>query len=148
MSEYAGSDWIKRRLPFVHPEMEMSNLGEKVADLLGELFCGIYHLDHKALYRVDWSNNSWIEFSLGWHELATVDFDELTRLVFLAHHFAIRVSISASTHKYLKIMFHQRQRGKEWSACHPTLDEAVSRFKNSMIRSEIPEYAEEFTEGE
>jgi hypothetical protein len=136
MSEYAGSNWIELQ----YPEKAMSPLGKNVADLLGELFQGIYPLDHKALSRVDWSNNNFIELSLGWHSMATTDFDELTRLVFLAHHMAIRVSIEASTHKYLKFIFHQRNRNGGLSARHPTLDEAVAQFRVDMVHADIPEY--------
>src|SRR5688572_33483899 len=100
MTKHSGADWIKAQLPYINkdrkgipanPNAEMSPLGEAVANLLGELFYGIYHLDHKALYKVDWRNKVFIEFSLGWKQLATTDFDELSRLVFLAHHMAIRV---------------------------------------------------------
>lgn len=139
--KYAGSDWLLLQLRYLNPDKNpealLSDLGQNVANLLGELFCGIYHLDHKALYRVDWSNNICIVFSLGWHQLATVDFDELTELVFLAHHMAIRVSIEASTHKYLKLIFHQRTRIGGYSERHPTLDEAVAIFKKNVS---IPEY--------
>ena len=137
MTEYAGSDWIERQCLKQGP---MSQLGKNVADLLGELFRGIYHLDHKALFRVDWSNESYIEFNLGWHELATTDFDELTRLVFLAHHMAIRVSIEASTVKYLRLTFLQRVRKGDNVYKHPTLDDAVAIFKVDMVHHGIPEY--------
>lgn len=154
MRTHAGSEWIRAQLPHVNkdrkgiaknPNSEMSDLGVAVADLLGVLFYGIYHLDHKALYRVDWQNKTHIEFSLGWHQLATVDFDELTRLVFLAHHMAIRVSIESSTRKYLQLTFHQRTRAGTSSHRHLTLDGAVTQFKVSMIDS-IPEYRDEPTE--
>ena len=143
MSEYAGSNWIESSLKAHSPEVKMSELGKNVADLLGELFLGIYHLDHKALSRVHWENQYWIEFSLGWRELATTDFDELTRLVFLAHHFAIRVSIEASTHQYLKLIFHQRGRSGGFSENHPTLEQAVERFQAHMSRTQVPEYQDQ-----
>lgn len=121
------------------PAVAFSPLGERVADLLGELFLGIYHLDHNALRRVDWSSNQHIEFSLGWRQLATADYDELTRLVFLAHHMAIRVSIEASTHHYLRLIFHQRVREGEHAYRHLALDDAVRAFKESVS---VPEYQE------
>jgi hypothetical protein len=149
MTEHSGADWIRAQLPYVNkdrkgipanPNAEMSPLGEAVATLLGQLFYGIYHLDHKALYKVDWRNPGFIEFSLGWKQLATTDYDELSRLVFLAHHLALRVSIDASTRKYMKLTFHQRFRGDDRSHDHPTLDQAVQNFKAEMERNEIPEF--------
>jgi hypothetical protein len=149
MTNHSGSEWIKTQLPYVNkdrkgiarnPNGEMSPLGIAVADLLGVLFYGIYHLDHKALYRVDWQNKNFIEFSLGWKQLATADFDELTRLVFLAHHMAIRVAIEASTRKYLKLTFHQRNRSGNSAQKHLTLDQAVNAFKVQMIASALPQY--------
>jgi hypothetical protein len=151
MTNHSGADWIKAQLPYINKDRkgipanqnaEMSPLGEAVANLLGELFYGIYHLDHKALYKVDWRNNVFIEFSLGWKQLATTDFDELSRLVFLAHHMAIRVSIEASARKHLKLLFHQRYRGEGLgiSKAHPTLDQAVAAFKAEMEKNEVPEF--------
>jgi hypothetical protein len=133
---YSGSDWIKSSMRY---PKEMSPLGIKVADLLGELFYGIYHLDLKRLWAVDWSNNSYIEISIGWHSFSTVDYDELTRLVFLAHHMAVRIQIDAATHKYLRLMFHQRCRFGDYAHRHPTLDEAVAAFKETVS---VPEYHE------
>ena len=104
-------------------------MGEAVANLLGDLFFGIYHLDPKALRRVDWTNNHHIEFSLGWHCLSTVDYDELTRLVVLAHDRAIRVQIEASTHKFLRLMFHQRTRGDNSMSECPTLEDHIKEIR-------------------
>jgi len=141
MSEYAGANWIRRQLDNYDICIEMSILGCNVADLLGELFRGIYHLDHKALFNVDWSNERCIEFTLSNHDLATTDFDELTRLVFLAHHFAIRVSIEACHIHRLRLLFFQRYRGDILMDCHPTLDQAVNKFKLLMAQGNIPEYS-------
>lgn len=146
MTEHSGADWIKAQLPHVNKDRkgiarnqkaEMSPLGEAVANLLGQLFEGIYHLDHKALYKVDWRNPTFIEFSLGWRNLSTTDFNELTRLVFLAHHMAIRVSIRAGARNHIHLLFHQRHRGH---GGHPTIDQAVQLFKAEMDHYEIPEY--------
>jgi hypothetical protein len=126
MPKYAGSDWIKSAL-----KVKMSPLGEAVADLLGDLFFGIYHLDTKALRRVDWANDNHIVFSLGWHSLSTCDFDELTRLVILCHDRAIRCSVAASTHKYLELMFHQRQRDGGYSERHPTIEQAIEETRKA-----------------
>jgi hypothetical protein len=121
---YAGSDWIKANF-----KVEMSLLGEVVADLLGDLFLGIYHLDPKVLRKVDWANDHHIILALGWRSLATYDNDELTRLVILCHDRAIRCEISARNYKYLELMFHRRKRGRALYERHPTIEEAVEKIR-------------------
>jgi hypothetical protein len=137
MTTYAGASWIKDSLKYWEIGSEISPLGRDVANLLGELFVGIYHVDTKMLRRVDWSNDQHIEISLGWKSFSTYDSDYLTRLVFLAHHMALRVELSASTHHYVKLLFHRRKRGGAWHQRHPTLDEAVAQFKEQVT---FPEY--------
>lgn len=133
--------WLKAELGVSKPiSKPMSPLGEAVAKMLGILFYGIYHLDLKSLRKVDWSNQQWIEISLGHKTLATADFDELTRLVFLAHHFSVRIEISASTRNYIKLIFHQRERAGSYTNRHPRLSEAVSRFEQDMKNFEIDEF--------
>ena len=88
MQNYAGSDWVKSAFA---PET-ISPLGEAVADFLGDVFEGIYHLNSKALQKVDWSNDTWIDFVFR-GSLATIDNDHLTRIVVLAHQRMLRVEI-------------------------------------------------------
>ena len=123
----------------------MSDLGRAVADLLGELFSGIYHLNDNALRKVEWSNTHHIIFYLSWRTMSTIDDSYLTRLVFLAHHLAIRVEIRACNMQGVQLMFHQRKRGTDGMRCHPTLDEAVEAFKRYVS---LPEYHEALTKGE
>ena len=142
--EYSGSDWLKRHLNY-QKQPEPSQLGCDVADLLGELFYGIYHIDQKQLDKVEWSNNCHIVISIGWRSWSSIDDNNLTRLVFLAHHTAIRVGLDASTHKFIKLIFHQRKRGTDGMRCHPTIDEAVERFKQNVS---MPEYTEQLKESD
>lgn len=115
----------------------MSPLGIKVADLLGYLFYGIYHLDSKALTRVEWDSETNIEINLRCHELATFDGDEMTRLVFLAHQFCLRCSVEAATINVLRLRFHPRERsGGMWKR-HPTLSEAVAAFNERFPLGEL-----------
>lgn len=108
----------------------VSDLGKDVADLLGELFYGIYHISEEVA-KADFSNDYWIEVLI-YKSLATFDFNDLTRLVFLAHHMAIRVDVGAARNGILKLMFHRRERDGGMSRRHPTLDEAVCSFKNHV----------------
>lgn len=125
---YAGSNWIKRNVT-----KEMSPLGEAVADFLGDLFMGIYHLDYKALKRVDWANTRYIEFILGWRTLSTVDFDELTTIVVLAHDRALRVEVNPHAFRYLRLLFHQRERGDNSMEQCPTLEDHIIRIRQRYI---------------
>lgn len=126
--QYAGSDWMESQLLVAKPPRKMSFLGYRVADLMGEWMRGIYHLDHAALKRVEWENDHWVSFCLGWRTLATFDFDDLTRLVFLAHRMAIRVEVEGARNKILRLSFSRRiRRGGVWER-HPSLSDAVSAF--------------------
>jgi hypothetical protein len=144
MGKYAGAEWVEANLGFSRKNIKLSQLGRDVADLLGELFYGIYHINDAALWRVEWDNNNHIMFSLGWRNLSTVDFDDLTRLVFLAHHMAIRVSVEGSKSHYIRLVFSKRSRSGNGIQRHPTLDESVARFKSSVS---FPEY-QDTTKGE
>lgn len=139
MLDHGGSEWIKSQMHCNHPDFVMSELGSDVADLLGNLFLGIYHLDHKRLYKTDWANKNYIEYSLGWKSLSTYDFDELTRLVFLGHEMSIRVSIEPCNFHFIKLVFHRRQKEGDKYHRHPSLDEAVKSFRAFYLLEETKE---------
>ena len=126
-------EWIKSNC-----KTGLSLLGEDVASLLGEWAQGIYHLE-RLLDKVDWTSARYIELNYD-NELATFDFDQLTALVFLAHWYCIRVSIKPCNFRYMKILFHRRKRtGDHMFDKHPTLEEAVDRFKQKMYDHQIYE---------
>jgi len=132
--KYAGSGWLEESL-----KIELSPLGKEVGDLLGDLFFGIYHLDHKELARTDWKNDHHIIFLLGHTTLSTFDYDELTRLVILCHERTIRCSIRAKSLNYLELMFHKRQREGSISQRHPTIDKAVEDCRSIYVSVNQPE---------
>jgi hypothetical protein len=74
------------------------------------------------------------EWGFGWcmihyGELASFDFNGLTRLCFMAHDRCIRVAVSPAM-KYLRIEIHKRARGETSNMLrHPDLDEAVAYWK-------------------
>lgn len=133
---YAGAEWIEENIRANGQPIAMSSIGRKAADLLGELFEGIYHLDQKMLMKTDWSNNLWIKISISHRSLSTVDFNMLTMLVFLAHHLALRVTVEAGARNHLWITIHERQRGGRFFENHPTLDQAVEHFKSIVSLDE------------
>jgi len=123
---YSGSDWLKSSLGI----KDMSPLGEAVGDLLGDLFFGIYHLNQAALRRVEWSNTHHIIFYLRWKDLSTVDFNNLTILVVLAHDRMIRVCIDAAAPHTLRLLFHQRtKREGDIFERYPTIEDHIKMIR-------------------
>lgn len=139
--DYEGARWIKYMLPYWYkkdPKI-ISPLGERVANLLGELFGGIYHIDESALKKAEWDNNYNISIRVS-KNLATYDFSYLTRLVFLCHHFRLRVEVAPLNFDNLTLLFHDRgDDKKQIHKYHPSLDEAVKNFKENVT---ILEYGE------
>jgi hypothetical protein len=75
------------------------------------------------------------EFGYGWAvvhnrgDLATYDYNELTKLVIMGHDRCIRVSIMPYQIKSLKIAIWRRQREGGMSERHPTLEQAIESFR-------------------
>ena len=125
--KHSGSDWLKDSLRIG----EMSPLGEAVGDLLGELYQGIYHIESRALERVDWSNDLWISIVLP-PAFATFDGCRLTHLVLLCHDRMIRCEIKGkSSWGHMEFMFHQRKgRDGQMHERHPTIEKAIEGLRN------------------
>lgn len=94
---------------------------EEAISFLSEFFRGEHHIP-KGLkeFGHGWALNSTYTFS-------TFDSDGLTRLVVLAHQYAIRVEISPASPQSLKIIIHKRQRTGSMFQRHPTLQEVIER---------------------
>ena len=135
MVEYAGSKWMKECLKQTGKNDEMSLLGKAVADLLGDVFLGIYHLDQKALLKVDWANNHHVIFNLSWRVLCTWDFDDLTRFVVLCHDRMIRMEIHPCGPHTLRLMFHQRTtREGNIGERYPTMEDHIAMIRSNYER--------------
>lgn len=118
----SGSNWLRQ----CHIT-NISPLGEQVADLLGDLFVGLYHLDKAE--SVDWANDHHIEVRVAYKDWATFDSNLLTKLVFLAHDRCLRASISPRSAHAITLLFHQRQRdGGIWDR-HPTIEQALTMYR-------------------
>lgn len=129
MNEWA--DWIIRQR-FVNGDM--SELGKRVAELLGHWYGGIYHANPKYIKQADWTNNDYIEVKHN-GTVSTFDYDDLTRLVFLAHDLAIRIEIEAvgGPRKLLRFVFYNRQRDGERSQLHPSMEDALRAWRNKAV---------------
>lgn len=124
---YAGAEWIKQSLLIEN----LSPLGVAVADLLGDLFYGIYHLNYTSLRKVQWTDNRWMAFC-HYGELATFDFDLLTRFVVLCHDRQLRGAIEGRSYHYLQLSFTARPKrdGQRYER-HPTLEDNVAAIRSS-----------------
>ena len=121
-TKYSGAEWL---------DAELSPLGRKVADILGQVWGGIYHIDNRWLRRVNWKHAWVVEITLR-EEMSTYDPDRLTRLVALCHDAAVRMNIRAATHGYLTLTFHQRQRDGVLCERHPTMEAAIESIRKQI----------------
>ncbi len=103
--KFSGADWIEHSL-----KRELSPLGREVADVLGQVWRGIYHLE-RTVRKVDWANKSWIDVNIN-GSISTYDFAQLTELVILCHDRLLRLEIMPCNFRYLRLQFHKRE-GRE-----------------------------------
>jgi hypothetical protein len=127
---YAGADWMESNIR-ARGASPMSPLGVTVANLLGELYLGIYHVPVRALSRAEWHNPHVVILTVR-GTLSTFDFDELTRLVLLAHERCIRVEIDGAAPGYLRLMFSRRTRSGDTTKRHPTIAQAITAHESKF----------------
>lgn len=126
MDKYSGADWIEKSL-----KREMSPLGREVADVLGQVWKGIYHLE-KEVPKVNWNHPTWIEINI-YGCLSTFDFSNLTELVVLCHDRVLRLEIRPCNMQYLKLVFHQRK-NRDGSICErmPTMEDHMQSIRENI----------------
>lgn len=91
-----------------------------------ELYFGKHHIPAGGIkpFGQGWSVNHYAE-------IATFDFNALTRLVFLAHDKCIRVSIMQGGPGAIKIVLHKRSsRSGSMFGRHPTIEYALSIWRD------------------
>jgi len=127
MNKYSGSEWLERQ------GIELSELGKEVADLLGQAYLGIYHIQDSVLNKkVDWSNNYWIAINI-YGGLSTFDFDMLTRLVVMSFDRMIRIEVNPRTFRHLQLMFHKRKvREGDINERMPYLEDHIKRIRDNI----------------
>lgn len=87
--KYAGADWLSKS----YPELKPSPLGLSVADMLGMVWNGLYHLDPRIIKKTNWADSYCISVLIR-QSLSTADWENLTELVILCHDFAVRMDIA------------------------------------------------------
>jgi len=130
--KYAGAEWLK-----ANKVNGLSEFGARVADLIGYLYEGIYHVD--GIERQDWSGTDQIELKLA-AEFSTFDYRNLTTLVLLAHHMAIRIEIRPCTPRLLRLRFSARTRDGQIYYRHPTIEDAIKDFSAACY---LPSFEED-----
>jgi hypothetical protein len=136
VQKFAGADWLESCGKTLSP------FGAEVADILGQVFQGIYHIDSEVLHkRCQWDNERYIEVVMPDSTncgLSTYDFNNLTTLVVLCHDRCVRLSIYAAAPNRLRLMFHKREgRTGSINEKHPTLEEAVRGIRERRGLGEV-----------
>lgn len=129
-SDHRGADWLRSA-----GITKISPLGTRVANLLGHLFKGLYHIDTEAI-KADWSSDHHIKVSFA-GELATWDANQLTELVVMAHDAAIRVSVRPYGPRNLLLLFHPRKRNGGTFERHPSLEDHVSQLRSHYTVNDL-----------
>ena len=120
MTKFAGADWLKNDARRV-----VSAFGAKVGDILGQAYCGIYHLDPHQIRAAEWHSKHRIEIRVGEH-LATVHSNALTRMVVLCHDAKIRLEIAPCNMQLLRLIFWCREaNGQHIYDRHPSMEQAI-----------------------
>jgi hypothetical protein len=123
---YFGSDWYTKN----YRKDDLPELTLDALDLLGEAFAGLYHID-RALRRLPMSelyDGYCFSITISLMTLCTYDNDLLTRLVFLAHDFGLRLTVHPVMDKLysdpeISLMFHRREN-------HPSIEDALQSHRN------------------
>ena len=122
MTKYSGAGWLHQSLG---PGRSLSPFGVREANVLGQVYRGIYHIDSAVLRKgMSWNNSLVLSVNVS-GGLATFDFDGLTRLVFCCQQAGIGVDICGCPWAYTKLLF---------SAKRPTIGQ-IFKSKDDDILS-------------
>lgn len=104
---------------------------EKAVEFFSEFYGGKHHIPGD----VRENNNGWWGVA-HYGELASYDYNCLTRLVFLAHDKCVRVAVHGCNGEHVRISIWSRDPGEECvESGHPTIEEALSKWrKNNSAR--------------
>ena len=123
---YSGANWLRGKVA------AMSPFGERVADLVGEAYRGLYHVEGGSLFKADWGSDEHVTFSVYDAWFSTYDGDLLTRLVVLSHDRCIRFQVHPSAPRHLRLSFTNRERDTDsFLTHHPTLEEHTAAIREN-----------------
>jgi hypothetical protein len=104
-----------------------SEFGLKVARILDDIWA-LYNIPRQTK-KADFSHGHRVEV-LWDRDLETFDFDWLTQLVVRCHDECVRLSIGPCNMRYVRMMFHAREREGSTPERHPTMEQAVARIRS------------------
>jgi len=120
-TRHAGADWLAHFLG-----IELSPLASKVADLLGWVEEGLYHMDFGALRRAEWGDR-YVSIVLR-TSLSSFDNSRLTRLVVGAYDLNLRVEIRAASPHCLRLYFIECD-GRSACGDMPSIERQIERLR-------------------
>ena len=99
---------------------------EEAVKFFSAFYCGEHHIPGPIR---EWGNGYCVNH-VG--ELATFDFDKMTRLVFMGHDKCVRVAVAHGGPRALRIMIWKRE-GREgiMSVRHPTIESALELWRRN-----------------
>src|ERR1700749_4274377 len=111
-------------------EVSYDYLSEEEAEkFFSEFYSGAHHIPGHTVHK----------FGRGWMvkhdrgDLATYDFDALTRLVLMAHRDCYRASVDNHGPRTMKICIWKRKREGGMCERHPTIEQAIERFNGKPL---------------
>jgi hypothetical protein len=123
----------------------MSPLGEKVADVLGQVFNGIYHIS-KEISKTDWSNPYYIQVTI-YGGLNSFDDSRLTALLVLCFDNMLRLEVNPRAFRYLELQFHQRKsRTGRIDERLPTLESLIAEVREYLSLEDVKPDGEKIIE--
>lgn len=107
---------------------------EQAVEFFSKLYGGVHRIPGA---RYKWENvrpyvvkGCWQVSHAG--DIATYDYDQLTRLVFLAHEMCIRAGITPCGPRHIRIYITARERVDSYTQGHPTLAEAMDKLREQL----------------
>ncbi|MGL4349293.1 MAG: hypothetical protein ACRCT2_01720 [Plesiomonas shigelloides] len=99
VSKFAGAGWIQEKGSTLSP------LAVRVANALGQVYSGIYHLTCVETLRRELRENKDSYTVTVFGGVASYDFDQMTRLLLCAQVAGLNVSIAGGRKGYVRLMF-------------------------------------------
>lgn len=100
---------------------EQESFEVRAERVLSKAFRGIHHAGNIKKFGGPYP---WWETSV-YGGLSTCDLDDMTRLVIAAHDNCVRVEVTSSGPRMVKLLLHNRKRDGTISERHPTIEEAI-----------------------
>lgn len=111
-------------------ETTLAPFEERAEQLLSRVFCGMHHI-HSLKKFPNGLYSRWTCIHHG--DAATQDFDLMTRLVFAAHEYCCRVTLSNGGPRSMKVTISNRDRSDSYTDGHQTIEQALEKW-NSHAR--------------